>query len=79
MARGGVTWSVELKMAREIAVLDAYIPAIVILFVAGIILSWFLDRIVAFTGLYRIVWHPSLFRVSMLVCVCGILGLAVYR
>jgi protein AaeX len=66
-------------MPREIAVLDAYMPAIVLLFMAGAVLTWLLDRVIAYTGLYRVVWHPSLFRASLLVCVCGVLGLAVYR
>ena len=66
-------------MPREIAVFDAYVPAIVLLFIAGALLTWVLDRAVSLTGLYRIVWHPSLFRASLLVCVCGVLGLAVYR
>ncbi|WJF91295.1 DUF1656 domain-containing protein [Paraburkholderia bonniea] len=66
-------------MPREIAVLDAYVPAIVLLFILGAFLTWLLDRVLAQTGLYRIVWHPSLFRASVLVCVCSLLGLAVYR
>jgi protein AaeX len=66
-------------MPREIAVLDAYMPTIVLLFLAGAALTWFIDRILAFTGLYSVVWHPSLFRASLLVCVCGVLGLVVYR
>lgn len=66
-------------MPREIAVLDAYVPAIVLLFIAGAAITWMLDRVIASTGLYRVVWHPSLFRASVLVCVCGALGLAVYR
>jgi hypothetical protein len=40
---------------------------------------WLLDGILAYTGLYRVVWHPSLFRASLLACICGMLGLAVYR
>lgn len=66
-------------MPREIAVFDAYVPAVVLLFIAGAMLTWVLDRLVALTGVYRYVWHPSLFRASLLVCVCGLLGLAVYR
>ncbi|WP_133648082.1 DUF1656 domain-containing protein [Paraburkholderia flava] len=66
-------------MPREIAVFDAYVPAVVLLFIAGAMLTWVLDRLVALTGVYRFVWHPSLFRASLLVCVCGLLGLAVYR
>lgn len=66
-------------MPRDIAVFDAYVPAIVLLFIAGAALTWMVDRVIAYTGLYRVVWHPSLFRASLLVCVCGVLGLAVYR
>jgi protein AaeX len=66
-------------MPREVAVLDAYVPAIVLMFIAGAVLTWMLDRAIAYTGLYRVVWHPNLFRASLLVCVCGVLGLAVYR
>jgi hypothetical protein len=69
----------EFTMPREVAVLDAYVPAIVLLFIAGAAIMWLLDGILAYTGLYRVVWHPSLFRASLLVCICGMLGLAVYR
>ena len=66
-------------MPRDIAVFDAYVPTIVLLFVVGAALTWVLDRVIAYTGVYRVVWHPSLFRASLLACVCGLLGLAVYR
>ena len=66
-------------MPRDIAVLDVYVPVLVLLFVGGAALTWMLDRVIARTGLYRVVWHPSLFRASLLVCVCGVMGLAVYR
>ncbi|CAH2907005.1 MAG: Tetrapartite efflux system component, FusD-like =_ FusD of FusABCDE system [uncultured Paraburkholderia sp.] len=65
-------------MPRDIAVFDAYVPTIVLLFVAGAALTWVLDRVIACTGVYRVVWHPSLFRASLLVCVRRA-GLAVYR
>ena len=66
-------------MPRDIAVFDAYVPTIVLLFIAGAALTWIVDRVIAYTGVYRVVWHPSLFRASLLVCVCAVLGLAVYR
>jgi hypothetical protein len=68
----------ETAMPREIAFLDAYMPAIVPIFILGAVLTWVLDRLLARTGLYRAVWHPSLFRASLLVCVCTTLGLFVY-
>ncbi|RQH01545.1 MULTISPECIES: DUF1656 domain-containing protein [Paraburkholderia] len=66
-------------MPRDVAFLDAYIPAIVLLFILGSAITWVLDSVLARTGIYRVVWHPSLFRVSLLVIVCCVLGLAVYR
>jgi hypothetical protein len=69
----------ELAMPRDLAIFGAYVPAIVPLCVGGAALTWLLDRLLAAVGLYRLVWHPSLLRASLLVTVCGALGLAVYR
>jgi protein AaeX len=66
-------------MSREIAIFGAFIPTIVPLCVAGAALTWVLDRLLAWAGLYRLVWHPALFRASLLTCVCGALSLAIYR
>ena len=66
-------------MSREIAVLGAYFPMLVPLCIGGAALTWLLDRLLGSVGLYRFVWHPALFRASLLACVCGLLGLAVYR
>ena len=66
-------------MPREIAILGTGFPALVVLFLAGAALTWLLDSVLARVGVYRAVWHPSLFRVSVLVIVCCALGLAVYR
>jgi hypothetical protein len=66
-------------MPRDFAVPDAYVPTILLLFAMGALLAWLVDRVLAHTGLYRYVWHPSLFRASMLVCICTVLGLYVYQ
>jgi len=66
-------------MPRDVALLDAYFPALVLLFILGAAITWVLDSLLARAGVYRVVWHPSLFRVSLLVIVCCALGLAVYR
>jgi protein AaeX len=66
-------------MPRDISILEAYVPTILLLFVLGGMATWIIDRVIALTGLYRVVWHPSLFRASLLVCVCCALALAVYR
>ncbi|MGV4630253.1 hypothetical protein AQ808_30360 [Burkholderia pseudomallei] len=66
-------------MPRDLAILDAYVPTVVLMFVIGAFATWLIDRLLAYTGLYRVVWHPSLFRASLLVSICGGLSLAVYR
>jgi protein AaeX len=76
--RGGKT-DLEVLVHREIAILGAYLPAMVPLCVLGATLTWIVDRMLAAVGLYRVVWHPALFRASLLVIVCCAFGLAVYR
>jgi protein AaeX len=66
-------------MPRDTAILEAYVPTLLLLFIAGGAITWMLDRLLAMTGLYRIVWHPSLFRASLLVCMCCVLGLVAFR
>jgi hypothetical protein len=66
-------------MPRDFALPDAYVPTILLLLIAGAMLTWLVDRLLARTGLYRLVWHPSLFRASILVYICSLIGLAVYR
>ncbi|WP_244813728.1 DUF1656 domain-containing protein [Caballeronia sp. Lep1P3] len=66
-------------MPRDTAILEAYVPTLLVLFAGGALITWAIDRALAMTGLYRIVWHPALFRASLLACICGLLGLAVYR
>lgn len=66
-------------MYREVAIFGAYLPAMVPLFILGATVTWIVDRILAAVGLYRVVWHPALFRGSLLAIVCCAFGLAVYR
>ena len=66
-------------MPREIAVFGLLIPTLLPLFVAAIALQWSLDRLLTRLGVYRFVWHPALLRLSLFVCLFGLLGLAVYR
>jgi protein AaeX len=66
-------------MPRDIAILGAYVPAMVPLWIVGAALTWLIDRLLGATGLYRVVWHASLFRASLLVIICSALALTVYR
>lgn len=54
---------------RDIDIGGVYAPPILIIFLVSLALVWWIDRLVAMTGAYRLVWHPSLFRVSLFACV----------
>ncbi|MBO9535787.1 DUF1656 domain-containing protein [Herbaspirillum sp.] len=65
-------------MPREISFFDAYIPTLLLLAVAAGALAFAADRLLVRIGLYNMVWHPALFRVSMFVCFASLMGLYVY-
>ncbi len=65
-------------MPRDTVILEAYVPTL-LLFILGAMVTWIVDRVLALTGFYRVVWHLSLFRASLLVCICSVFGLALYR
>jgi len=63
-------------MLREFALLDALVPTLFLAFLASIVCQALLDRIMGRCGVYRHVWHPPLFRLSIFVCIfcgCGLL------
>ncbi len=66
-------------MPREIAVLDALVPTLFLVFLASVVLQTVLDRIMGRCGLYRHVWHPPLFRLCVFVCIFGGGGLLIIR
>lgn len=61
-------------MPREIALGDALVPGLLVLFVVSLLVLWALDTVAGRFGLYRLVWHPSLFRLAAFVCVFGTLA-----
>lgn len=66
-------------MPRELEVLGILFPTLLVAFHLAAIAFWLLDRQLARAGFYRLVWHPSLFRVSLLGVLVGALGLAIYH
>lgn len=62
-------------MPREIAVFDALIPSLLLVFIAAMLLQAGLDKLCTRLGIYRYVWHAGLFRVALFVCVFGGLAL----
>ncbi|MBU5613909.1 DUF1656 domain-containing protein [Geomonas sp. Red51] len=66
-------------MPREIAILDALVPNLLPVFLASVVVHVVLDRVMAWCGVYRHVWHPPLFRLSCFVCMFSACGLLVLR
>lgn len=66
-------------MPREIALLDALVPTLFLAFLVAVVLQVLLDRLLGICGIYRLVWHPPLFRLSAFVCIFGACGLAILR
>lgn len=65
-------------MPREIALGDALVPGLLVVFVVSLALLWLLDWVAGRFGLYRLVWHPSLFRLALFVCVFGSFALLLF-
>jgi hypothetical protein len=65
-------------MPREISFFDAYVPTLLLLVLVAGALALVADRLLVRIGLYSLVWHPALFRVSLFVCLAALLGLYVY-
>lgn len=65
-------------MPREVELLGATFPALVPAFLIAGIIMLALDRIFAISGLYRRVWHPSLFRFALFVSLFSGMGLVIY-
>ena len=65
-------------MPREIALTDALVPSILLAYLGCLLVLSVIDTIVGRYGLYRYVWHPSLFRVALFFCLFGAVGLLLY-
>ena len=65
-------------MPLEIALGDALVPGMLLVYLGCLLVLWAVDTIVGRYGLYRYVWHPSLFRVAVFFCLFGAAGLLLY-
>lgn len=65
-------------MPREIALGDAFVPGMMVLFVLCLGLLWLLDWLAGRYGIYRLVWQPPLFRLALFVCVFGSIALLLF-
>jgi hypothetical protein len=66
-------------MPHEIAIYGVLVPGLLPVFLGCLLLMVLLDMLVGRLGLYRHVWHPSLFRLALFVCLFGVAGLLLIR
>lgn len=65
-------------MPREIALLDALVPTLLLAFLAAALGALLLDSLLVRFGLYRYVWYPALFRLALFTCLFAVGGLFIY-
>ncbi|MFA6970606.1 MAG: DUF1656 domain-containing protein [Gallionella sp.] len=65
-------------MPREIALLDALVPTLLLVFLAAACMSLALDWLFVRYGVYRHLWYPALFRLAVLACLFAAGGLLIY-
>jgi len=55
-------------MLREIDLFGGLAPSLLLYFLAAVLLFLVADRLLSPLGFYRLVWHPSLVRLALFVC-----------
>ncbi|MET3132173.1 hypothetical protein AAKU55_002443 [Oxalobacteraceae bacterium GrIS 1.11] len=65
-------------MPRELAIFGILIPTLLPLFIASLALQAGADWVLGRLGVYRLVWHPALVRLCLLVGIFGALVLTLY-
>lgn len=66
-------------MPRELSLFSIYLPTLLPLLLAVMVILWSVDGLLARMGFYQYVWHPSLFRLSLLIATYSLLGLWFYQ
>ena len=61
-------------MIGEVSIYGLYLPPLLLLALAALVVCRILNLVLARTGFYRRVWHPALFDFSLFVIVLGALA-----
>jgi protein AaeX len=61
-------------MIGEVSIYGLYVPPLLLLTLAALVVSRLINLVLAKTGFYRVVWHPALFDFSLFVIVLGALA-----
>jgi hypothetical protein len=56
-------------MIGEISLYGVYVPPLLLLALLSLAIARVLNRVLARLGVYRLVWHPALFDLSLFVIV----------
>ncbi|MGJ8525491.1 Protein AaeX [Halomonadaceae bacterium LMG 33818] len=62
-------------MPREMVLGDALVPGLLLVFCLVLACMWLIDKAAVKYGVYRYVWHPALFRLSLFTAVFALVGL----
>jgi protein-S-isoprenylcysteine O-methyltransferase Ste14 len=60
-------------MIGEVSIYGLYLPPLLLLTLAALVVARLCKLVLARTGFYRVVWHPALFDFSLFVIVLGAL------
>jgi hypothetical protein len=66
-------------MIGEIDIYGVFLPAVLILMLVSYLLCQIVTRVFARVGLYRFVWHRSIFDLAIYVIVLGIVVIVSHR
>jgi hypothetical protein len=65
-------------MPREISIFGVLAPSLLLVFLLAVVIHVGVDWLCGHFGIYKHVWHRSLFRLCLLVCIFGALALVIY-
>ncbi len=66
-------------MIGEIDIFGVFVPAVLVLMLVAYLISLVVARVFARVGLYRFVWHRSIFDLGIYVIVLGIVVIVSHR
>ncbi|SAL20493.1 Protein of unknown function [Burkholderia sp. D7] len=66
-------------MIGEIDIYGVYLPAVLVLMLVSYLFCLIVTRVFARVGLYRFVWHRSIFDLAIYVIVLGIVVIVSHR
>ncbi len=58
-------------MQTEINILGVYLPGLLVLMLVAFVVARVIWQLLSWTGIYRLVWHRSLFNLALYVLILG--------